>query len=145
MNETVVREDPGTAPSRLSFARFMVTSRTLTLPALTQVLGRHPDRGWSLGDSNPRPNAVVPQVRSFTNWTRDSGVEKGFPIRLHLDALYPRVMEVASRLNGRDDVDCGLQIVQYFESEREIGFHLERSWIELLGSIGASIDVDQYA
>lgn len=127
-----------------SVAYFAIQSTSLSLDEISALVGAEPDRGWSIGERFHRPHSGIELVRGFSWWVRDSGAAPGAPIRLHLDALLPFVRSVAGRLTGSPPASPVLNIVQYLYNDDEVGFHLDGEWIALLGSMSASIDVDQY-
>lgn|GEM_PF-2351661 len=127
-----------------SVAYFAIQSESLSLEEITALVGVDPDRGWSVGETLRRPWSERELVRTFSWWERESGVSPGAPIRLHLDALLPFVRSIAGSLAASTLVSPCLMIVQYLYNDDEVGFHLDQEWITLLGSMSASIDVDQY-
>lgn len=127
-----------------SVAYFAIESTSLSLGEISALVGVEPDRGWSVGERFRHPRSGIEGVRGFSWWVRESGAAPGAPIRLHLDALLPFVRSIAARLTGRTPASPVLKIVQYLYNDDEVGFHLDREWITLLGSMSASIDVDQY-
>lgn len=67
----------------------------------------------------------------------------------HLDALRELLTPVTSaveELCTGEPTAC-LRVVRQFEAswrEADLGFHLDREWVQLLSRTGASIDVDEY-
>lgn len=131
-------------PERENYAYLRITSDGLSLTEISGLVGAEPDIGWSVGESFRRPRSTRELVRAFTNWERQSGLPAGAPLQAHLDALLPHAQALEAAVAGRDDIATTLQVVQYTADERDLGFHLDSSWIATLASLSASIDVDQY-
>lgn len=127
-----------------SVAYFAIQSASLSLDDISALVGVEPHHGWSVGERFRQQRSGIEVVRGFSWWVRESGAAPGAPIRLHLDALLPFVRSIAGRLTGSPPASPALMIVQYLYNDDEVGFHLDGEWIALLGSMSASIDVDQY-
>ncbi len=139
--------DAGTAPQRRrksNYAYFRVTSTVLSLEDITELVGEQPDSGFSVGDRIQRPGMIAERRYAFTSWERHSPTSPGASVRESVDGLLEPVRRISGRLVGRFDVTCELQVVQYMSSGNELGFGVYSEWVELLASLRAGVDIDQY-
>lgn len=129
----------------VSLAYFRITSASLSLAEITRLTRENPDRGHSLGDVFTRPRMVGKHERTFSSWVRYSSAGQGLSVQRSLDGLFEPVRRIADGISARPEIACTLQIVQYpLNHEADIGFGFDASWLTLLASIPAQIDVDQY-
>ncbi|MGN7967684.1 DUF4279 domain-containing protein [Microbacterium sp. 22179] len=128
----------------LDRAYLKITSHVLSLGQIVDLVGEEPDEGFSFGDPFINPGMSATRNRTFSSWRKYSSAPRSATIQESLDGLVEVAKRVSTRVGGRQDIDCELQIVQYLHSDREAGFGLSPEWLQILASMPAGIDVDQY-
>lgn len=136
--------EPSSVVPRLGHAYFRVVSDLMTLDEITERSGEMPTSGWSRGDRLLRGRRGIERVMTFSSWSLDSPLGIESPIYEQVDALYHPVARISNALRGVTEMSSTLQIVQYFSSRQDPGFHFSREWVSLLATMGATVDVDQY-
>jgi len=135
--------------------------------AMTAIVGTPPDIAKPRGSRRPGP----PPVPRGHIWQLHSGIPEDRPLEEHFDVLCLKIAAIGEgilELRQRDeDLGAGVNVVRYFNEGPEdfdeatwgvempgfehvggqhplLGFHLELEHLRLLGSLGLSIDFDEY-
>ncbi|RKR74204.1 GNAT family N-acetyltransferase [Frondihabitans australicus] len=127
-----------------------VESQTLTVAEITAVLGLEPDLSWNKGERRPTapPDMPIePASFTFTSWSIESRLPTTASDDEHLAHLWDRASAAMARVPLLDgDVKPCLLLVRKVDGRtgQGHGFGFESPWLELMGRIGGSIEVDQY-
>ena len=148
-------------------AYLRLASDGLSPDEITALLGVAADDAKVRGSRSPGP----PPVPRTHLWNLNSGVAEDGPVGDHLDALWPRLQQIAEGLRiftGRSDSAAFLTLVRYFEEGKEgfdeakwglppdsnlervggqhpfLGFALDVDRVRFLASVGLGLDVDEY-
>ena len=149
-------------------AYFRIASVLLSPDEITRLAGVEPDSSAVKGS---RPNAAGLPLPKNHLWRLESGVSEEADLESHFVALMPRLRagEAGFRIVTRQpETWASLTVVRYFEPGEEdfdeatfglpegspferlsgqhpfLGWFLDDDVVQLLASIGAAIDVDEY-
>lgn len=107
---------------------------------VTKVIGREPSSAHSEGETNP---CTGKPFRTMT-WRFDSGYDDTVPLAQHIGAIIDWLggsPEAIKRLS--ESYRITLQCVGYFP-KHQLGLHLSRDHVRLLGQMGVEVDMDFY-
>jgi Domain of unknown function (DUF4279) len=135
-----------TSPGR-RYVRFVVTSDLLTGAQLERRVDTPGDRTRTRGEvlRSASPRDVVASVSA---WEVQSSLAAEEVVEHHLAQLFGLIAPLRDSLRALAAEGCKstLRIVQYLQANEYQGYGIPipPEWIELLGNLGASIDIDQY-
>lgn len=132
------------------YAYFAIRSETVTAVEIAARLGVEPDRASVRGSK-----ATTPRLRPATHaYELHAKVPAGEQFDVGVAALIARLRPLAEPLAAlaREGHAGVLQLVRTFDAddadspaEDTLGWHLDAAALAFLASIGAALDVDEYA
>jgi hypothetical protein len=123
----------------------LIKSEDIEPEEMTRLIGLSPDEAKTR-HSRLVGGTPVPKVHL---WRAESGLDVDEPVERHLEALAGRLAPHADRIGGivTDRTKCFLTIVRCFHPSHDparLGFGIDGETLELLDTMRAEIDVDEY-
>lgn len=127
------------------YAYFRVFSDTLHADEISEILQLTPSESYSKGDLKRKGDDSANNKRDWTYWSLDSGIAKGQPLAIHLEALLSKLKPHTEQLYllSRDyQTSFGLGSTAKFPTSNEI--KLSREIIIKMAELNLSFDFDLY-
>ena len=145
-NEPSIIDPNDDSNSTGEYAYFYVRSNTLHADKISEILQLKPSRKNSIGEPKRKNPTISPMpLWEWSSWYLDSGIEKGQPIAVHLEAVMGKLMPRIDQLYllSRDyQTSFGLSSTGSFPISNQI--NLNRNLIRQMAELNLSFDFDAY-